>query len=44
MILECTNMPPYAEAIAEAIERPVFSILTYLEWFHASLAPNRFDV
>lgn len=42
ILLECTNMPPYAADIATATGKPVFSILTYLNWFHASLAPPRF--
>jgi len=37
IVLECTNMPPYATAIAQAAQRPVFSILTYLNWFHSAL-------
>ncbi len=42
LILECTNMVPYAADIAAAIGRPVFSIYTYLRWFHAGLAPRQF--
>ena len=37
IVLECTNMPPYAAAISNATGRPVFSILSYLNWFHAAL-------
>jgi len=40
LVLECTNMPPYADAIARATGRPVYSILTYLNWFHEGL-PSR---
>jgi Asp/Glu/Hydantoin racemase. len=40
ILLECTNMPPYAAQIAHATGRPVFSILTYLNWFHAGLRPS----
>lgn len=43
IVLECTNMPPYADAIAAATDLPVFSILSYLNWFHTSLAPARFS-
>ncbi|WP_120503891.1 aspartate/glutamate racemase family protein [Sulfitobacter mediterraneus] len=42
IILECTNMVPYAEAIAAATQRPVFSIYSYLMWFHEGLQPNQF--
>lgn len=40
IVLECTNMPPYAADIAAATGRPVFSILSYLTWFHSGLAPR----
>ena len=42
IILECTNMSPYAEAIQEAIDLPVFSIVNFVEWLHAGLKPKRF--
>lgn len=42
IILECTNMVPYADDIARATGRPVFSIYTYLTWFHAGLVPRGF--
>lgn len=37
IILECTNMPPYAEAVADATGRPVYSILTHLDAFQRQL-------
>lgn len=42
IILECTNMVPYAPDIARATGRPVYSIYTYLTWFHAGLMPRGF--
>jgi hypothetical protein len=42
IILECTNMVPYAKDIMRATGRPVYSIYTYLKWFHAGLTPRRF--
>ena len=42
VLLECTNMVPYAADIAQAVKRPVFSVSTYLRWFHESLAPRTF--
>ncbi|MFY0647267.1 aspartate/glutamate racemase family protein [Sulfitobacter geojensis] len=42
IILECTNMVPYAPDIARATGRGVFSIYTYLRWFHAGLTPQVF--
>ena len=42
ILLECTNMIPYAADIRRATGRPVFSIYTYLLWFQAGLMPRRF--
>ena len=42
VVLECTNMPPYAAALAEAIGRPVFDIYSMITWFRAGLRPRRF--
>ena len=42
MVLECTNMGPYAADIAEATGLPVFSIIDMVHWFHGALAPQRF--
>ncbi|EFO34194.1 conserved hypothetical protein [Roseibium sp. TrichSKD4] len=37
ILLECTNMPPYANDIRNATGLPVYSIYTHLCWFHAGL-------
>lgn len=42
ILLECTNMVPYAADIRRATGRPVFSIYTYLLWFQSALLPRRF--
>lgn len=42
VLLECTNMVPYAADIARAVQRPVYSVSTYLQWFHEALAPRKF--
>lgn len=42
IVLECTNMVPFAADIAAATGRPVHSIHTFATWFHAGLAPRRF--
>lgn len=42
ILLECTNMVPYAADIRRATRRPVFSIYTYLLWFQSGLLPRRF--
>jgi hypothetical protein len=43
IVLECTNMVPYAADIRRATGRPVFSILNLVTWFQAGLLPRRFD-
>lgn len=42
IVLECTNMVPYAAEIRKATGRPVFSIYSYLLWFQSGLLPRRF--
>src|SRR6266850_1003066 len=42
IVLECTNMPPYAAALREALSVPVYDIYSMISWFHAGLRPRRF--
>ncbi len=42
IVLECTNMDPYAADMRRATGVPVHSIRSFMLWFHASLAPARF--
>ena len=37
IVLECTNLPPFAADIARATGLPVYDILTLGHWFHAGL-------
>ena len=39
IVLECTNMEPYAADISAATGLPVFSIQTLITWFQRSLVP-----
>jgi Asp/Glu/hydantoin racemase len=41
IILECTNMTPYAAEVRRITGLPVFSIYTFARWFHQSLVPDR---
>lgn len=43
IVLECTNMGPYAAAIRQATTLPVYSIYSFLQWFQAGLLPRQFD-
>ena len=40
VVLECTNMPPYAAAMQAAIGRPVYDVYSMVSWFHAGLRPR----
>lgn len=42
IVLECTNMTPYAADIARATGLPVFSAESFVTWFQSGLAPRRF--
>jgi hypothetical protein len=42
VLLECTNMVPYARALSQHLRLPVYSIYTFVTWFHAGLAPRDF--
>jgi Asp/Glu/hydantoin racemase len=42
IVLECTNMTPYAADIRKLTGLPVYSIYTLVNWFHAGLIPQRF--
>src|SRR5580692_1300490 len=43
IVLECTNMPPYAQALCAALGLPVFDIYSLITWFHAGLRPRAFE-
>lgn len=42
IVLECTNMPPYAAALRDAVDLPVYDIYSLITWFHAGLRPRVF--
>ncbi len=42
IVLECTNMCPYAADIQSATGLPVFSIVSFVTWFQSGLLPPRF--
>lgn len=42
VLLECTNMAPYARALRDALGLPVYDIYSFMTWFHAGLAPRDF--
>lgn len=42
IVLECTNMPPYAAALRDELGLPVYDIYSMITWFHAGIRPRRF--
>ena len=42
VLLECTNMCPYAAALGEQLGVPVFDMTSFVRWFHSGLRPHRF--
>ncbi len=42
VLLECTNMAPYARALRDRLRRPVYDIYSFMTWFHAGLSPRDF--
>ncbi len=42
IVLECTNMPPYAYALQTALKLPVFDIYSLITWLHAGIRPRDF--
>ncbi len=42
VVLECTNMAPYARALSEHLQLPVFDIVGFISWFQSGLRPRDF--
>lgn len=42
VLLECTNMPPYAHALRQVLGIPVYDIYSMISWFHAGVRPRDF--
>jgi len=43
IVLECTNMVPYASDIRRETGLPVFTIRSFVMWFESALMPRAFD-
>lgn len=37
ILLECSDMPPYASAIQAEVQLPVFDFITLIKWLHSSV-------
>jgi hypothetical protein len=43
ILLECTNMVPYAPMLRQELGLPIYSIYSFVQWFQAGLMPRVFD-
>jgi hypothetical protein len=44
LVLECTNMVPYAADLSRVLGLPVYSIYSLVTWFQAGLTPRVFEL
>jgi Asp/Glu/hydantoin racemase len=44
IVLECTNMVPYAREIRKLVGLPVYSIYSHVNWFQAGISPRGFGL
>ena len=44
IVLECTNMVPYAADVRKLTGLPVYSIYSFVTWFQAGLLPRKFPL
>ena len=44
IVLECTNMVPYAADMQRQLGIPIYSIYSFILWFQAGLLPRRFPL
>jgi Asp/Glu/hydantoin racemase len=42
IVLECTNMPPYAHALREVLGLPIYDIYSLITWLYSGLRPRDF--
>lgn len=43
IVLECSDLPPYAHAVHEATGRPVFDFITMIKHVHSALTPKIYE-
>ncbi|MCH3964441.1 MAG: aspartate/glutamate racemase family protein [Clostridium sp.] len=43
VLLECSDMPPYAAAIQREVKLPVFDFTTLIKWLHNSVTQKPYD-
>lgn len=43
ILLECTDLPPYARAVREATGLPVYDVNSLIRWAHHAVEPPRYE-
>lgn len=43
ILLECSDMPPYASAIQREVKLPVFDFTTLIKWLHSSVVQRPYE-
>lgn len=43
ILLECSDLPPYAAAVHAATGRPVFDFITMIKYVHSALVPTKYE-
>jgi hypothetical protein len=43
ILLECSDMPPFAYAVQQAVKLPVFDFITMINWIHQAVAQRPYD-
>ncbi|MDD4364747.1 MAG: aspartate/glutamate racemase family protein [Synergistales bacterium] len=43
IVLECSDLPPYAHAVHRATGRPVFDFITMIKYVHSALVPRPYE-
>jgi Asp/Glu/hydantoin racemase len=43
ILLECSNLPPYAAAVQEAVNLPVYDFITMINYVFSAVVRKRFD-
>jgi len=43
IVLECSDLPPYAAAVQAAVSRPVFDFITMIQYVHSALVRRHFQ-